>query len=490
MLNAYEEEDEILTDEEYAELMEGFARIETTEEDDEEPFDEQFDGIALHNGQTQVYDALFLSHLFRFVVVSCARGWGKSYMAAVAAVTAIFELLELNPKVPNKIVYIVAPTYDQVTDIYFPLIAYDLGMEEHCIRSSRDLGRFVFPNNVELRLLSYEAVERMRGKGAYLVVWDEISSCKKGISAREAWQAVMQPCVVTRWSEERARAYGAISAGRLLAISTPKGYNFFHTLSTYRENDPRWGFFHFDYKQSPYIDPEEIEKIRHNIDPVEFASEYLANFEESGNSVFYCFDRKIHVQKGLQDFYPPQDGEKGEDIHVCVDFNVGIMAASFFALRGKQMQFLDEMKGHPDTEELCKAIAIRYKGHRVFVYPDPTGNARKSSAAVGRTDFSIIRSYGFGLYARGKSPAIIDSVACVNKQLKTAAGDVNMFFHPRCQGTITSMERTKWVDRNQDTASIDKSENLEHFSDGVRYATEWLFPITAGVKKVSRGFKF
>jgi hypothetical protein len=121
--------------------------------------------INLHPAQSGVYRDLFVDQKLRYAIVCCARGWGKSYMAAVCAVTAVFELLELAPKVPNKTVYIIAPTYDQVKDIYFPLIAYDLGVEAYTIKSSRDLGRFWFPNNVELRLLSYESVERMRGKG-------------------------------------------------------------------------------------------------------------------------------------------------------------------------------------------------------------------------------------------------------------------------------------------------------------------------------------
>lgn len=124
--------------------------------------------INLHSGQSEVYEDLFVDKSNRFSVVCCSRGWGKSYMAAVAGITAVFELLELDYTVPNKTVYIIAPTYDQVTDIYYPLINYELGMEHHAIKSSRDLGRFVFDRGVELRLLSYEAVERIRGKGRML----------------------------------------------------------------------------------------------------------------------------------------------------------------------------------------------------------------------------------------------------------------------------------------------------------------------------------
>jgi hypothetical protein len=377
-----------------------------------------------------------------------------------------------------------------VTDIYYPLLNYDLGLEHWAIKSSRDLGRFVFPNNVELRLLSYEAVERMRGKGAYFVVWDEVSSCKKGISPKEAWQGVIQPCIITRWSNERALSYGAPAPGRALIISTPKGYNFFHEMHTYESTDKNWKSYHYDYTQSPYLDVVEIERIKHTIDPIEFASEYLASFADSGNNVFYCFNRRKHITTDLEEFLPPQGHEKGEDVHVCIDFNVGIQATSIFALRGKQMHFLDEMKGHPDTETLAIALSTKYKGHRIFAYPDPSGKARKTSAAVGRTDFSILESYGIKCLAHPKAPPIVDSVAAVNKKLMTAAGDIDIYIHPRCVGTIQSLERTKWVDKNPDTATIDKSEGIEHFSDGIRYGVEYLFPINSGSKRTSRGFNF
>lgn len=446
--------------------------------------------INLHAGQSEVYEDLFVNQACRFAVVNCSRGWGKSYLAATAGVTAVFELLELAPNVPNKMVYVIAPTYDQVTDIYYPLINYDLGMEDYAIRSSRDLGRFIFPNNVELRLLSYEAVERMRGKGAYFVVWDEVSSCRKGIDPKEAWQSVIQPCIITRWSNKRALTYGARAPGRALIISTPKGYNFFHEMYNYQELDKAWKSYHYDYTQSPFLDIADIEKVKHNLDPVQFASEYLASFSESGNNVFYCFDRKKHVTSEIPDFRPPENGEKGEDVHVNIDFNVGLQCSSAMAIRGKQVHILEEFKGHPDTETLAIALRTRFQGHRIFAYPDPSGRARKSSAPVGRTDFSILESYGIKCLARPKAPPIIDSVAAVNKKLLTAAGDIDLYVHPRCTGVITSLERTKWVDKNPDTATIDKSEGVEHFSDGIRYGIEYLFPVHQGAKRTSRGFHF
>ena len=252
------------------------------------------------------------------------------------------------------------------------------------------------------------------------------------------------------------------------------------------ESDGDWSYFNFDYTHSPYLDPVEIDKIKTSMDPITFASEYLALFKESGNSVFYCFDRNIHVRKDLPDL------EEEEDVHIAIDFNVALQCSAVFVIRGGQMHFIDQFKGHPDTEELAKAINGRYKNgkRKIYTYPDPSGRSRKTSAPVGRTDFSILDSHGLKTLARSKAPPIVDSVQAVNRLLRDANGNTNMFIHPRCADVIVSMERTRWLDNNPDTAAIDKSESIEHFSDGVRYAVEYLYPVYSGVKATARGRRF
>lgn len=109
---------------------------------------------------------------------------------------------------------------------------------------------------------------------------------------------------------------------------------------------------------------------------------------------------------------------------------------------------------------------------------------------MGRTDFSILRSHGFSLLARSAHPPIVDSVNAVNAMLENAVGKTNLFVCKRCKGVRTSIERTVWVENNPDTAVIDKSAGVEHYSDGIRYLVEYRWPILAGTKKVKRGFKF
>jgi hypothetical protein len=438
--------------------------------------------ISLHPTQSEIYRDLFIDLKCRFAVAVCSRGWGKSHEAATVAMTAVFELMELDASVPNKNVAIVAPTFDQVRDIYQPLLSNQFGISDFVESEKESLGRYYFPNNVELHLLSYEAVERMRGKGYYLVVIDEPSSMR---NLKENWENVIYPTITSRWSWMHADLYGARSAGRALFAGTPKGFNFLEEVSNYREIDNEWMTYIHDYTASPLLDPREVEKAKQKMDPIRFASEYLALFKESGASLFYMFDRQIHVQNII----PP---EPEETIHCAIDFNVMRMATSFFVVRGGQMQFFAEKQGSPDTPELAAYINAKFKNdiRRIIAYPDPSGNARKSSAVVGQTDFSLLRQAGITVMARSQVP-IVDSTNAVNSMLKNANGKTNMFFDPiGCPDTIKSVERTKWVEGNSDLALIDKTENAEHFSDGVRYATDYLFPVRSSVVGSAKGSTF
>ena len=458
--------------------------------------------IILHKNQSQIVRDLFVDKTCRNAVGVCARGFGKTYLATVTARLAVNELMRLPPQIPNKNVYMIAPTFSQAVDIFYPILAYDLQLERLATRSSSYLGTFTFPGNVELRLTSAESIDRMRGKGVYYAVNDEMSSWFNGkhVKARNAWQDVIEPCITTRWSPERAAYYQAkmnngdygekyigmeVNPGRSLTISTPKGYNFLYDMYNYQDIDSNWMGYQYDYTQSPYISNDEVERLRHILDPVTFASEYKAKFEESGKNVFYCFSRETHVKKDIAPL------EKDEILYIAIDFNVDIQATSIWVIRDNILVCIDEFSGHPDTEALAVSLKTRYKEHSVInVFPDPTGNSRKTSAPVGATDINILKKAGFNVLSRGKSPPIIDSVAAVNSKLKTQSGIVGINISSKCQGVIKSLERTSWLDNNSDTATIDKSGNVEHFSDGVRYLVEYMFPIKLNGKYTARGFGF
>ena len=237
----------------------------------------------------------------------------------------------------------------------------------------------------------------------------------------------------------------------------------------------------------------EIARAKRNNPPDSFDREYNANFGNIKDNVFRDFsinNRSGNVRLELEPFQP------GETIHIALDFNVNIMAASAFAIRrgplGDQMEFLREWQGAANTDELVKVILGEFEGEKICIYPDPSGNSRKSSAAIGKTDFSILRDAGFIVHAHKAAPGIVDSVNCTNAMIMNAEGKRRFFVAAKCKELINSMLSTRWVDKESamDRPQIDKTQNKEHFSDGVRYACEYLFPIRGGKVYVKQSKHF
>ena len=444
--------------------------------------------IELHAAQSEIIGDLFgpnPDYKQRFEVVVGSRGLGKSWVAAAAAVLAAGELESLSEDVPNKNISILCGSYSQVTDIYFPLLAYTFGLEASCTQSSYAAGKFWLPRGTEIQCRSSENVDRMRGTGQYLVVCDEMPSwMTRGSNTAEAWDSVIEPCITTRWSPQRARELGAPSPGRGLMIASPLGKDFFYELAMREAIDDRWKTRYYDYTKSPFLDAKIIEQTRRVMDPLRFSREYLATFEDTGARVYYCFSRKDNVRSDLEPF------TDSETVHCAIDFNVFRNCTTFNAIRGGQVFTLDESEGTANTEELAKLIRRRYPKNRIVCYPDPAGRQRKTSAAIGATDFSILKEAGFEVLARPKSPPIVDSVAAINRMFCNANGEHNWFISHTCHGAIKSLDRTVWLENRPDSAIIDKTQNVEHYSDGMRYLAEYLFPIQFETVAVRRAFTF
>ena len=86
------------------------------------------DQITLHPAQSTIFRDLFVDQTCRYAVGVCTRGFGKSYLAAVCAMQAAAELMQLPEEINNKNVALIAPTYQQSVDIYFPRLSKHLSL--------------------------------------------------------------------------------------------------------------------------------------------------------------------------------------------------------------------------------------------------------------------------------------------------------------------------------------------------------------------------
>ena len=401
----------------------------------------------------------------RYKVISAGRRVGKSYLSCVEALHHCLQ--------DERRVIIVGCSFGQIKEAIWSNLK-SIIPQSYINKISESSLDIYFINKSRITLRGSDRPELLRGisPSPTMIICDEFAFFKSG-----TFQEVLQPMAI----DPNRKA-------NFMIISTPKGIgNEFHDLYL-RGKDidyPTWKSWEFTCVDARPDMKEEVDNARSSLDPKTFQQEYEASFINTGNTVFYEFNYKDHVDDKLKWF------EDGEEVHIGIDFNVDIMASVIFSVRGDQMHLLSEYTNSKNTDELCRKIKKDFPNKRITTYPDPTGRARKTSSAVGITDLSILKQYQFHVVANRKNPMVIDSVNSVNRMLRDANGTIRMYIHPRCKKTIRSLSATQWKDGLiSDDAKIDKTMGSEHWSDALRYATHELFPIRMGQMAVKRGFKF
>jgi hypothetical protein len=393
----------------------------------------------------------------RFKIMASGRRVGKSYLAAVAAYNHCLEQ-------SNRRALIIGPTVSMIRESIWTTLK-GLVHPDHINGYPREIDLEIrFINGSKITLKGFDRPDSLRGisPSPTFIVLDEFAYIKQ-----DAFTEVILP--MTSDPQRRASVF---------VISTPKGItNDFYKLWVKGQEDKTglWKSWQFTAEDVRPDMKEEIELARVTMDLKSFNQEYCATFNNTGDAVFYNFNRNIHVTNNLLPIEP------GEPIHISIDFNVRIMASTVWCHRGNQLHAMDEFFGNADTYQLIRSIKGRYKNRDIICYPDASGRAMKTSAATGTTDFSILRNAGFKVLARSKQPPLVDSVNAVNALLKDAKGNTRLYFNKeKTPRTIASVETTTWKEgftTGMDNAIIDKSKGVEHFSDGVRYISEFLYPI-------------
>ncbi len=408
--------------------------------------------LSLFPFQQEVFD-----HKARFKIVAAGRRTGKSFLACVMAYSHCLEHR-------NQRAILIAPTVSMIKESMWTSLK-SIVHSSHLEGLPREMDlELRFINGSKITLKGFDRPDSLRGisPSPSLIVLDEFAFIKS-----RSFSEVVLPMA----TDPNRKA-------KIVIISTPKGVsNDFYQLFNKGQEDRSgvWKSWQFTAEKVRPDMREELELARSTLDRNTYDQEYCATFNNTGDSVFYSFSRELNVSDNLLPL-----GDR-EPVHISIDFNIKIMASSVFAHRGDQLHCLEELYGSADTHQLIRKIKSKYKNRDITVYPDASGNARKTSAATGVTDFSILRDAGFRVCARAKQPPIIDSVNCVNSLLKDANGVSRLFFNKDCTRTIASMEQTSWKvgqTTGMDNATIDKTKNTEHFSDGIRYICEYLYPIS------------
>ena len=185
--------------------------------------------------------------------------------------------------------------------------------------------------------------------------------------------------------------------------------------------------------------------------------------------IYYNWDTKTNVT--------PEQPEITDRtlLHIGMDFNVDPLVAAIATVDRDQIHIFDEIViSGSNTFEMVDEIRRRYPNNRIWAYPDSSGQARKTSSKT--TDHAILRHGEFTLKVKGNNPPVLDRIASVNANLKSAEGDIRLRVTPNCKNVIKSLSQQVY---KEGTRIPLKDGQIDHMSDAVGYLVHWVNPIRA-----------
>ncbi len=378
----------------------------------------------------------------RFKVVIGGRRMGKTFLA-------IREMC-YQAKEPNRLIWYVTSSYRAAKMIAFKELKQRL-LDLNWVRKINESELSVtLKNNTEIALKGADNFQSLRGiKLSYCVI-DEAAQVQA-----DAWFEVIRPAL-------------ADSQGGVLFISTPLGKNnwTFDLYNREKEDPDNWKSWQFTTLQGGFVPKEEIEQAKQEMSEKQFNQEFNATFESFGDQVAWAFDRDQNIKE-----LPNADLRT---IYIGMDFNVAPINAAIMVREGEDLYIIDEIQMYSsNTDELAQEIKRRYPTSKVFVYPDPSGAARKTSAN-GHTDFTILTNAGFNVKAPRRHDPVRDRINALNARLRSADSKNHLFVSQRCKYSIESLEKYCF---KPGTQVPDKDSGFDHMFDAISYCVAFIFPL-------------
>lgn len=396
----------------------------------------------------------------RFRVVVAGRRFGKTTLA-------LTELIGTATQVAKAECWYLAPSYRQAKRIAWKMLKEMIPKEALVKRPNESELTVEFKNGSVIRLMGGQSVDDIKGSALNACVLDEYGSMNPNI-----------------WSEA-IRAALSDRGGWALFIGTPKGYNHFYDLWMSGKAQDNWRSWQYTTAQGGNVPADEIAAAELDMDERTFKQEYMASFESMTGRVYYAFDRSVNLDDTIID-------NPFSTLLVGMDFNVNPMSACFSIRSDLECHTFAEIElANSNTFEMCEYIADNFGRRsltaeeekrvaematllgekqsvkrRIIIYPDPTGNSRKTSADIGQTDFSLLRKAGFEVYDPGMRYPVKDRINTVNAMFRSSSGRSRAFIHPSCKKLIKGLDGLTY---KEETALPDKSAGLDHMTDGYGY---------------------
>tara|TARA_R100000808_G_C2132749_1_gene141649 strand:+ start:206 stop:1567 length:1362 start_codon:yes stop_codon:yes gene_type:complete len=418
----------------------------------------------LHNPPNGEYHPKHNPKGARFIVACCGRRFGKSYSAAREAEVMVTQ--------PNKIVWIVAPSYNTSEKI-FRIVHDDLviqkGYKPSHYSHKEQILKFNWAGGQSVICgKSAEHPSGLIGEGCDLVILDEASKIP---NLRRIWEMYIRPTL----SDKK---------GRAIFISTPDGYGTFYELFLQGKSLPNWYSFnspsylnHFAFPEG--INDPDLLEAKQTLSKEVFHQEFLAEFTSLSGRVYGDFTREHNVgdysyQHNLPTF-------------ISVDFGYRMPAVLFFQIAkgpdGLDHAYLfDEIIHKKNMRTLDLVNEIKKRNYRIVrVFGDPAGYQVQSSVGVGEAEI-FHQMTGWRLFSvRDKASRNINSgISHVRNFILSTDGTRRLHISNKCQGIIEDIESYRYPDDKSGKELKEaplKDGTSDHGCDALRYFFTNYFPI-------------
>lgn len=389
---------------------------------------------------------LRLPHKYRLF---CAGfGAGKSEAMANAAMIDACDA-------SDALIGMYAPTYDLVRRITAPRIM--LKLTEHGIAHTYNKSENVIftsaPRFGDFILRTLDNPERIVGYETYQAHCDELDTLQKE-HARKAWNQVI--------ARNRQTPTGVADPfNRTSAYTTPEGFRFCHERWVTQRTDS-YGMVQAASYTNPFLPRDYIDSLRET-----YASELVEAYIEgrfvnlTSGTVYNAYDRDRC--RSTETIKPE------EPLFIGQDFNVGAMASTVYAKRPNGWHAVDQLTGVYDTPALIKLLAERYAGHKLTIYPDASGNSRKTVNAS-ESDISLLKAAGHIVKVNDSNPRVKDRILSVNAAFTAGKLWVN---DRKCPDVVSCFEQQAY-DKNGEP---DKSGGFDHQNDASGYPIVFEMPV-------------
>lgn len=394
--------------------------------------------IKLSKWQTTVWD-----DPTRYVVINCGRRAGKSFLVAP-------RMLQFATENPKSVIWYVAPNYKQAKQIMWSMLREVLPPQAVEKKNETEL-TVTLKNGSQIVLKGAEDPDSLRGVRIDFCVFDECAFIDKW---EDVWK-VIRPTLVD-------------SKADVWFISTPNGFNHFKDMA--ERVDPDWKYYHFTSYDNPYIDAEEIDKARMEMDDDSFQQEFMGEFRKMAGLIYTNFNRDTHMVD--------VPANLAQYTHFrSLDFGFGHNAAlGYFAVNtdGTAIYCYDGLyRNQLDTDQLADTIKVKDAGKHI-------SNAWADSAQPQIIQDLINKGVFFSGVTKG-ADSVLKGITSVSKLLKVRAdtGKPTLMFAKHLTWIADEFEQYRWV-QNKNENSAQREVPLKRNDDAmdmVRYfCTSYMQP--------------